>query len=221
MIGGLAAAAGSLGAAGISGAFGAREASKNRKFQMYMADTQYRRAVKDMRAAGLNPILAAGGSAGVPSGATAPGISVENPVSAFQSYRVQKEAIKNAREQNKNLQATRDNLEAQNVFTKAQTAKALQEARLTGANADQAEVLKGLYKAAVPFIHDLQDWANSARSASEKSGSGILKGIWDSLINSANDALPGTEERNRRNREYKDRLQVIPYDEAKRRGLLK
>lgn len=58
------------------------EAAKNRDFQREMSDTSHQRQVKDLRAAGLNPILSALGSgASTPGGAQAtindmaPGIS--------------------------------------------------------------------------------------------------------------------------------------------------
>lgn len=54
--------------------FNAAEAQKQRDWQEKMANTQYQRAIKDMSAAGLNPILAVTGGGvgtGVPSGATA------------------------------------------------------------------------------------------------------------------------------------------------------
>lgn len=52
-------------------AYNAAEAQKNRDYQTYMSNTSYQRAVKDMQAAGINPILAAqNGGASTPTGAT-------------------------------------------------------------------------------------------------------------------------------------------------------
>jgi hypothetical protein len=69
-----------------SQAFSARHAMKmqQRQFdwQERMRATQYQTAMQDMRAAGLNPLLAAGqGGAGTPSGAAGAGISNAPPLS--------------------------------------------------------------------------------------------------------------------------------------------
>jgi len=57
---------------GMSSALSAKEARKNRKWQKMMSDTAYQRTMKDMRLAGLNPILAAKiGGATTPPGAMA------------------------------------------------------------------------------------------------------------------------------------------------------
>lgn len=122
--------AAAIGGSLVSGLFSSREASRNRSFQEDMSSTSYQRAVEDLRAAGLNPILAAKvGGASTPYGAMANIPDLGASMSSAMSSSLGWEKV----EQEKGL------LEAQ---TKAAEASAEQSASQAGLNQQQTANLK-------------------------------------------------------------------------------
>ena len=133
--------------AAAASAASAQQAQENRDWQERMSNTSYQRAVKDMAAAGLNPMLAyQSGGAGTPSGATGLAFQAQmgNPlgsaVEAFNASRgtsadVEKKGTES--ELNKvavqKVEADTDVAKANVANLAASTAEKLQNARTSSA----------------------------------------------------------------------------------------
>jgi len=101
--------------------FNAAEAQKNRNYQTRMSNTAYQRATADMRAAGINPMLAyMKGGASTPGGAAAsgPAARMENEVSgavnSAQAARRLKTDLRVAEAQARQAEAVAEREEATN-----------------------------------------------------------------------------------------------------------
>ena len=116
----------------------AEQAAKQMAFQERMRETQYQTAVKDMKEAGLNPMLAySQGGAGTPTGAmgSVSTATMKNALgSGVQGY--QQMATLNAETDLKQSQTTANSAqaiqtEAQTIKTKQETLKAMEDTNLS------------------------------------------------------------------------------------------
>lgn len=100
----------------FSNSASAKQASKQMNFQRWMSNTAYKRAVRDMKRAGLNPVLAAGQPASTPTGAMG---NVQNLGESLGRGVQSAVAYNSAKSQIRRTDAEAGILEAQQVIDKA------------------------------------------------------------------------------------------------------
>lgn len=161
-------------------AFNAQQAELNRQFQERMSNTAYQRGMADMKAAGLNPILAyQKGGASAPSGGqasaslTAPRIE-GNPVGEAVNTGL---AVAQKRLEFANLYQQNKNLQAQELQTDADTnlksASALEVAARTRESASRYDIAAPERERAK---YDADLLRNSAMETVRKTGTAVEEG---------------------------------------------
>lgn len=150
------------------GAFSAKAASLNRKFQERMSSTAYQRAMADMRKGGLNPMLAyTTGGASTPSGAQA---SVEAPdiIGSAKKLATMRPEIKLAKEQadtveqdrvtskpGKQYQQLKDSIKLKGLQTGLSSAKAVHKSIVIGP--EKANLMHKGYRKASKWFNKVRN----------------------------------------------------------------
>lgn len=151
-------------------AFEKQEAENQRQYQTYMANTERQRAVADLKAAGLNPLLAGDTGAATPVGASAKGVQAQNTPATVDNEMAGALSgaldLYNAASSARKMRAEADGAEEGVKLTKASTARTLGGKDLDAAQKRAIEAQRAKDRAIQPLY-------DAAGNLIERAASGV------------------------------------------------
>ncbi|AXH77320.1 MAG: DNA pilot protein [Microviridae sp.] len=134
----------------------------NQDFAKEMSSTQYQRAVEDMRAAGINPVMAAGTGGASSSGVTntAPGESIATGLqNAARMINETNQATANIKQQEANTEVAKaavDRTKEETRLTRANTAVQQSNAKIRSNEVSESNVRSAPWKVGDVYVSELQ-----------------------------------------------------------------